>query len=101
MIVTLEEAKQYLRPATDEDDPTIQSLIDAAELYLENATGIKYDSTNPLAKLFCKILVADWYENRELTENDRGQKVSKGIRPIVESMLVQLKYCYQQEVGPE
>lgn len=90
MIVTLEETKQYLRVDGAEDDVVITSLIDAAETYLENATGNKFDETNHLAKLFCWVLVTDWYENREHTG-----KASEKTRPIVESMLAQLKHCYQ------
>lgn len=90
MIVTLEETKQYLRVDGAEDDVVITSLIDAAETYLENATGNKFDETNHLAKLFCWVLVTDWYENREAV----GSATEK-TRPIVESMLAQLKHCYQ------
>lgn len=91
MIITLEETKQYLRVDGTEDDALITSLIDAAETYLSNATGNTFDATNSLAKLFCWVLVTDWYENRELAIGKIGEK----IRPIVDSMLAQLSHCYQ------
>lgn len=91
MIITLEETKGYLRVDGTEDDALITSLIDAAETYLYNATGNTFDGTNSLAKLFCWVLVTDWYENREITIGRVGEK----IRPIVESMLAQLSHCYQ------
>ena len=91
-IVTLEETKQYLRVDGDDEDALITSLITAAEEYLKNATGIQFDDTNSLAKLFCWVLVTDWYENREYTFTG---KVSEKVRPIIESMLTQLKYCYE------
>lgn len=95
-IVTLEETKQYLRVDGDDEDALITSLITAAEEYLKNATGIQFDDTNSLAKLFCWVLVTDWYENREYTG-----KPSEKVRPIIDSMLAQLKYCYQPEVEEE
>lgn len=92
MIITLEETKQYLRVDGTEDDALITSLIDAAETYLSNATGNTFDATNSLAKLFCWVLVTDWYENRE-----HVGRASERVRPIVESMLAQLKHCYQPD----
>lgn len=93
MIITLEETKQYLRIDGEESDALITSLIEAAEIYLQNATGNQFDNTNHLAKLFCWVLITDWYENREHTG-----KASEKTRPIVESMLAQLRHCYQPEV---
>ena len=90
MIITLEETKGYLRVDGTEDDALITSLIDAAETYLYNATGNTFDGINSLAKLFCWVLVTDWYENRE-----HVGRASDKVRPIVESMLAQLSHCYQ------
>jgi len=95
-IVSLEETKKYLVVDDDESDALITSLIGAAEEYLKNATGNQFDSENPLAKLFCWVLVTDWFENREHTG-----KPSEKVRPIIDSMLAQLKYCYQPEVEEE
>ncbi len=92
MIVTLEETKQYLRVDGEESDVLITSLIEAADVYLQNATGYQFDSTNSLAKLFCWVLVTDWYENRE-----HVGRASERVRPIVESMLAQLRHCYSAE----
>lgn len=96
MILSLDETKQYLRVDNTEEDVLITSLIQAAETYLENATGNQFDSENPLAKLFCWVLVTDWFENREHTG-----KPSEKVRPIIDSMLAQLKYCYQPEAEEE
>lgn len=90
MIITLEETKQYLRVDGTEDDALITSLISASETYLYNATGNTFDATNNLAKLFCWVLVTDWYENRE-----HVGRASDKVRPIVDSMLAQLSHCYQ------
>jgi len=90
MIVTLEETRQYLRIDDSESDMLLISLIAAAEEYLKNATGNQFDSANPLARLFCLVLITDWFENREHTG-----KASDKVRPIVDSMLAQLRHCYQ------
>ena len=94
MLITLEETKQYLRVDTDIDDALITSLINAAESYLINATGKTFDTTNPLARLFCLVLVVDWYENRGLTAG----KVGDEVRPVISSILAQLNHCYEEEV---
>lgn len=89
MIVTLEEAKEWLRIDGDYDDMVIEMLIESAEQYLKNATGKEFDSSNRLAKLFCLVLIVDWYENRHLM----GQKTSEQVRYTIQSMLAQLKYA--------
>lgn len=88
MIVSVEEVKDYLRIDNNEDDCTIQLLIDAAEEYLFNTTGRQHDSSNQLAKLFCLVLVCDWYENRQLVG-----RVGEKVRYIINSMAQQLSYC--------
>lgn len=94
-ILSLEETKLWLRE--DNEDPEVKKqismLISSAENYLKNATGIEYNSENKLAKLFCLILITDWYENRELI----GHKVSDKVRFTVQSMLAQLTYCEVSE----
>ena len=93
MLITLNETKEYLRVDGDEADGLINSLITTAEEYLKNATGKTFDSTNNLARLFCLVLVVDWYENRTLGAG----KVGDAIRPVISSMLTQLNYCYENK----
>lgn len=97
MIITPADAKSYLRidAASPEDAALLQLLIDAAETYLRNATGKQFDSGNRLACLFCLVLVADWYENREMVG-----KVGERVRFTVQSLLAQLTYCLDPEVTP-
>lgn len=94
MIVTLEDAKNWLKVETDEDDRLITALIKAAEGYIFNATGRVFDDTNEVARTLCLLLVTDWYEDRDITRQP-GQRV----RYIVESMIAQLQYCYEEEEG--
>ena len=98
MIVSLDEVKTWLRVDFSDDDATISMLIAAAEEYLKNATGITYNSTNHLAKLFCMTLIADWYENRELVGRASVVgRASEQVRPILQSILAQLTYAYGGE----
>lgn len=94
MIVSIDEAKEWLRVDHNDEDNMIQMLIKAAEKYLKNATGNEFDSSNELAQLFCLVLIADWYENREMIG-----KVSDQIRPTIDSILAQLSYCYESQAG--
>lgn len=87
MIVTLDEAKEWLRVDTNEEDSLIDTLINASELYLKNATGKTFDNSNELAKLFCFVLIADWFENREMIG-----RASETVRHTINSILMQLSY---------
>lgn len=94
MIVTLKEVKEFLRIEQDftEEDTLINMLITASESFLYNATGVQFDNTNTLAKLFCLVLITNWYENRDMIG-----KASDTVRTTIDSILAQLKYCYVPE----
>lgn len=93
-IVTLEEARNYLRIADSADDALLESLIQAAEEYIRNATGNTFTSADRLAVLLVLMLVADWYEHREAAGQARAE-----VRPIVQSMVCQLKHAYPASAG--
>lgn len=92
MIVTVDDAKNWMKVETDEDDQLILTLIQAAEGYIFNATGRTFDDTNDVARTLCLMMVTDWYENRDITRQP-GQR----IRFIFESMMAQLQHCYEDE----
>lgn len=91
MILTLAETKEFLKLEIDfvNEDNFIQLLISASEAFLFNATGIKFDSTNSLAKLYCLVLISDWFDDRTIIG-----KASDKIRFTIDSISTQLKYCY-------
>ena len=97
MIIELEETKTWLRVDGTDEDSIIEVVIGASEAYLKNATGIDFDDSNRLAKLYCLVLTADWYENRELI----GEKPSDKVRFTIQSMTAQLQYCYPAVEGSE
>lgn len=93
MIITLEEVKEYLKIDYDDEDDLLLELIEVAEEYLYAATGTKFDSTNKRAKLYCRVLVNEWYKDRALTENStKSLTVTQKVRFTLQSILTQLKY---------
>lgn len=89
-ILTLEETKTWLRVDGEDEDSLIQTLAGAAETYLHNAVEVEFDDTNQLAKLYCLVLCADWYENRDLI----GQQPSDKVRFTIQSIMTQLQNAY-------
>lgn len=91
MIISLNEAKEFLRIESDYivEDNFITSLIAAAETYIKNATGKTFNNTNELAKLATKILLSHWYENRQIDANTSLSRISFSL----DCILTQLTYC--------
>ena len=88
-ILTLEEAKNYLRIDYDEDDTLLQSLMIAAIDYLRDAINdfdkkATKEKFIKRAKILVCVLVQDWYDNRE-------QKESKDLSYTARSLLTQLQ----------
>ncbi|WP_024615838.1 head-tail connector protein [Clostridium sp. Ade.TY] len=93
MILSLEEVKEYLKVDYDDEDDLLNELIEVAEEYLYAATGKKFDSTNKRAKLYCRVLVNEWFKDRALTENStKNLNVTQKIRFTLQSILTQLKF---------
>lgn len=90
MIVDYDEVKLFLQVDHEEEDLFIESLIEVAENYLYNATGKEFTNENSLAVLYCKVLIRDWYLNRDLMEQ---KGVSDKARFTLQSILLQLKHC--------
>jgi uncharacterized phage protein (predicted DNA packaging) len=85
----LKEVKQYLRIELDwtEEDNFLSSLIQAAGIYVLNATGKYVDISNELHSLLISMLVVHWYENR----NAIGVKVDE-LPYGIKSILQQIEY---------
>lgn len=84
-MITLNDAKVYLRVDGTDDDALIQSLIDASVEYIANAVG-EVDTSSKLYDLTQKLLIAHWYENREPV----GQ--ADALAFSLESIILQLRY---------
>jgi uncharacterized phage protein (predicted DNA packaging) len=96
--MTLEDAKNYLRVDTDDDDALIQALITAAESYINQQTGkikkiVVVDgeptetdiATDELYNLCVKLLLAHWYENRGVETSGKATitKISHSVDALV------------------
>ena len=86
----LEEIKNYMRIDEDYDDNLINSLIEAANIYMINA-GVK-NFENDLYKLAIKMLVLHWYENRDVVLIG---SISKNLEFTMKNIITQLQYCYE------
>lgn len=88
-ILTLEEAKNYLRIDYNEDDTLLQSLMIVAIDYLRDAINdfdkkATKEKFIKRSKILACVLVQDWYDNRE-------QKESKDLSYTARSLLTQLQ----------
>lgn len=85
----LEELKQYMRIEHDEDDQMLESFIIGAGEYIENAIG-KVDTAKHLYKMAQTMLVAHWYETREIARiGNNSYDIPHGFNAI----MTQLQYC--------
>lgn len=76
-MVSLEDAKRYLRIDFEDDDIDIQAMIDTAVIYIDSMVGENYKSDEQLqnmADLLTKKLVSDLYENRSYTISSNAKR---------------------------
>ena len=92
-ILTLQQAKDYLRVSYDEDDEEIEGLILTAEAYIDSrvGTGYKdranyesdedYEKGRRIAALLQKKIISDMYEVRATTVrvNTKTDSITKTI----------------------
>ena len=88
-LLTLNEAKNYLRIDYDDDDLLLQSLLVATMDYLRDSIDdfdkkVKKEKFKSRAKILACVLLQDWYDNREHAE-------SKDFSYTVRSMMTQLQ----------
>lgn len=95
MLLTIEEAKLFLRVDYDDEDNLIDLLINNAEIYLKDAiddydSKISNENFKNKAKLAMLVLISNWYDNRDFTEF----KVDEKVRYTIQSLIQQMKYGY-------
>ena len=75
MLITTEEARNWLRLDNSDNDEVITGLIQSAEEYIEITTGMSttMQEQSPLAKTACKFLLSLWYDP-EQADSDRLQR---------------------------
>lgn len=89
-MVTLEQAKQYLRVDFNEDDDFITQLIYMAEIYIDSLVGEDYKNDTQalmLSELLQLMIISSMYDNRTLEANNIS------INKIAHSILDKLSNC--------
>lgn len=82
-MITLEDAKLFLRIDDDYEDELLKSLIKAAVDYIETATGLDAESQQSidLCNTLQCFLVMQWYNRDEKTESyDVIESLTKTIK---------------------
>lgn len=91
--MTLDLIKEYLKIDFDDDDRILEMLLGSARRYVLDAVGYQPDETDERVKLLLLVLISDWYEHREYTENTlKTQNLSQKVRYTVRSIVLQLQY---------
>lgn len=87
MIVTLAEAKEYLRVDENAEDATIESLLAAAQKLCEDVSRLEtaeYESAGEVAKIAVLFTLGYFYEHREEANHNeltlRLRSLMSGIR---------------------
>jgi len=81
----LDDLKIYLRIDGNEEDTLIVSLQEGAESYLINA-GIAKNYDDSLYTLAIRLLVNNWYQNRETFINLKTTKADYSLQRIIFSL---------------
>lgn len=86
-MITLSEAKEWLRVSGDDNDDIISGLIDPAYDYVATATGVTGDDlySNTLIKTVVKFLLSLWY-NTEQAETEKLQRTIDNILKSITAM---------------
>lgn len=92
-MLTLDEVKKYLRVDGDDEDVTIEFLIEYSKEEIENSTGVTFDSggatkTYKLAQL---IIITDRFENRG------SQDLEFKVNNFLSTLYTKLKYGVTDE----
>lgn len=88
-VLTEAELRDYLGIDYDEDRMVrnnVASAIVLADAYLKGAIGDDYPTEDPRAKELAKIVAADIYNNRGMTE-----KIAYTVRKLVKDFELQLR----------
>lgn len=96
-IITLAEAKRYLRLESDyiEEDQDIEDFIALAEEYVKDATGFTFATKVPeKAKHIVRLLTSHYYDNRAIYTT--APNVNK-IPMTVNKLLAQLQYSHVED----
>lgn len=75
MIISVADAREWLRLDNSDNDPIIEQLLEGASEYIETATGLNIDQqmNSPLCETATKFLLSLWYDPTQ-KDTDRLQR---------------------------
>ena len=82
-ILTLAEAKTYLRIDGTDFDADVQRAMASAEAMIRSGTGRTFDSTNPIAVECALMLTSNFYDNRGGVQETRLTALDYGITNLL------------------
>lgn len=85
MSLELEEVKKYLRVDTDDEDDTIQHLIEFSREEIENSTGDDGKNPSKSYKMAQLLIIADRFETR--TSEEEEQRTNT----VLDKLLLKIK----------
>lgn len=90
MILTLQEARDYLRIDSSDNDDIIEGLIAGAGEYITIGTGIPSDllQESDLAKTTAKLVLSLWYDSTQ-TDTDKLQRT-------IDNCMKSLSFLYSE-----
>lgn len=74
-VISLDEAREWLRLDNTDNDEVIKGLLDGASEYIMITTGLtpSYQAISPLAKTATKFLLSLWYDPTQ-ADTDKLQR---------------------------
>lgn len=74
-VISIDEAREWLRLDNTDNDEVIKGLLDGAAEYITIATGLTpiYQAASPLAKTATKFLLSLWYDPTQ-ADTDKLQR---------------------------
>lgn len=90
--MTIEELKLYLRIDDDVENILIEAQLKAAIQYIEGMTGKTYKADNEVWNICIKLMVAHWYENREIQASSNRGSIIK-IEHTVDALVNHIALC--------
>jgi hypothetical protein len=98
-MLTIDEAKDWLRIDGDENAASIQALINATPAYIADATGVPaeeirkdYSDLSPLIATCQRFLLTLWYYSE-------GYDNVARLSAVIDSLLKAISYEWQSEAG--
>ncbi len=87
-MVNVQDVKNYLGIDYTDDmvEANISRMIKTADSYLKGSIGENYPDDDPRAVELALLIIADLYDNREMTD-----KVSGNVRRLVNDFSLQLR----------